>query len=225
MTKGHLMIKGRIITLVLLGLAFSCTTPAQGWWMMQYQLGVVVMEEIADVDTSSYNVYEEENEYALVSTSEVAEETVTSTLQVDTTTTTQGDSNTTLSDSYTSTVLVEDSPSAVTPEPAPVEPAPVVQPEPLPIAPPVVESVSPGLNGHRSANIRIPTIENLDHSTTSVQLVVRDKNGSTTAIGLNGDEGIVTVQWLSPTESYEIKVVFRDLTTGRETVVPGERLP
>ena len=68
-------------------------------------------------------------------------------------------------------------------------------------------------------------IPNFDGSKTSVQLIIVDKNGSTTAMGLGGEGGVVTVDWLSPTESYNIKVVIRDLATGQETSIAGNRLP
>lgn len=93
------------------------------------------------------------------------------------------------------------------------------------IAQPTVTSQSGGSNGHRSANVAVPEIPNFDASKTSVQLVIRDKNGSTTAMGLGGEGGVITVDWLSPTESYDIQVVIRDLGTGSETSIAGNRLP
>lgn len=93
------------------------------------------------------------------------------------------------------------------------------------IAQPVVTSQEQGSNGHRSANVEVPVIPNFDPSKTNVQLVIRDKNGSTTAMGLGGEGGVVKVDSLSPTESYTITVVIRDLTTGRETSIAGNRLP
>ena len=93
------------------------------------------------------------------------------------------------------------------------------------ITQPAVTSQGEGSNGHRSANIQVPEIPNFDASKTSVQLVIVDKNGSTTAMGLGGEGGVITVDWLSPTESYTIKVVIRDLGTGSETSIAGNRLP
>jgi hypothetical protein len=55
--------------------------------------------------------------------------------------------------------------------------------------------------------------------------MVVDKNGSTTAMGLDGVGKVVTVDWLSPTEEYSISIVLRDLATGKETVIAGNRLP
>jgi hypothetical protein len=93
------------------------------------------------------------------------------------------------------------------------------------ITQPAVTSQGEGSNGHRSANIQVPAIPNFDPSKTNVQLVIRDKTGATTAMGLGGEGGIITVDWLSPTESYDIKVVIRDLGTGSETSIAGTRLP
>lgn len=93
------------------------------------------------------------------------------------------------------------------------------------ISSPVVTSSGAGTNGHRSANIEVPVIPNFDASKTNVQLVIRDKTGATTAMGLSGDGGVVSVDWLSPTESYDIQVVVRDLGTGHETSIEGNRLP
>ena len=59
----------------------------------------------------------------------------------------------------------------------------------------------------------------------SVQLIIVDRRGSTTAMGLGGEGGIITVDWLSPTESYNIRIVIRDLATGQETSIVGNRLP
>jgi putative ribosome biogenesis GTPase RsgA len=55
--------------------------------------------------------------------------------------------------------------------------------------------------------------------------MIVDKNGSTSAIGLDGVGKVVNVDWLSPTEQYEIKIVLRDLGSGQETTISGSRLP
>ena len=112
------------------------------------------------------------------------------------------------------------------PEPVtPVTPARDASVDKATITQPAVTSQQEGSNGHRSANIQVPEIPNFDSSKTSVQLVIRDKTGATTAMGLGGEGGVVTVDWLSPTESYTIQVVIRDLATGSETSIAGNRLP
>jgi hypothetical protein len=108
----------------------------------------------------------------------------------------------------------------VTPEPARdavVDKATVIAP--------VVVAQAESANGHRSANIQVPDITNFDPNATWVTLMVVDKNGSTTAMGLDGVGKVVTVDWLSPTEEYSISIVLRDLATGKETVIAGNRLP
>jgi hypothetical protein len=115
----------------------------------------------------------------------------------------------------------------------PAAPEPITPPTPArdeavdkaTITQPAVTSQGEGSNGHRSANIQVPEIPNFDSSKTSVQLVIVDKTGATTAMGLGGEGGVITVDWLSPTESYTIKVVIRDLGTGSETSIAGTRLP
>ena len=134
---------------------------------------------------------------------------------------------TTVVDNSTGATTVTQNPVVTTPQ------APVVTPEPArnetvdkaTIVQPTVASQNEGSNGHRSANIQVPEIPNFDPTKTNVQLVIRDKTGATTAMGLGGEGGVVTVDWLSPTESYEITVVIRDLGTGRETFIAGNRLP
>ncbi len=110
--------------------------------------------------------------------------------------------------------------TVVTPEPARdavVDKATVIAP--------VVVAQAESTNGHRSANIQVPNIANFDPNATWVTLMIVDKNGSTTAMGLDGVGKVVTVDWLSPTEEYSISIVLRDLATGKETVIAGNRLP
>jgi hypothetical protein len=134
---------------------------------------------------------------------------------------------TTVVDNSTGATTVVQNPVVTTPE------APVVTPEPArdenvdkaTITQPEVTSQGEGSNGHRSANIQVPEIPDFDPTKTNVQLIIRDKTGATTAMGLGGEGGVVTVDWLSPTESYDIQVVIRDLGTGRETSIAGNRLP
>ena len=108
----------------------------------------------------------------------------------------------------------------VTPEPAR---NPVV--DKATIVAPVVVAQAQGTNGHRSVSIQVADVPNFDPNKTWATLMIVDKNGSTTAIGLSGVGQIVTVDWLSPTEEYQIKVVLRDLGTGQETTISGSRLP
>ena len=93
------------------------------------------------------------------------------------------------------------------------------------IVAPVVVAQTQGTNGHRSASIQVADVPNFDPNKTWATLMIVDKNGSTTAIGLGGVGQVVTVDWLSPTEEYQIKVVLRDLGTGQETTISGSRLP
>lgn len=90
---------------------------------------------------------------------------------------------------------------------------------------PTVVAQSEGANGHRSASIQVAEVPNFDPSKTWATLMIVDKNGSTTAIGLDGVGKLVGVDWLSPVEQYEIKVVLRDLGTGQETTISGNLLP
>jgi hypothetical protein len=134
---------------------------------------------------------------------------------------------TTVVDNATGATTVIQNPVVTTPE-APVTPPAPARDETVDratIAQPTVASQNEGSNGHRSANIAVPEIPNFNPATTNVQLVIRDKTGATTAMGLGGEGGVITVDWLSPTESYEITVVIRDLGTGRETSIAGNRLP
>lgn len=111
--------------------------------------------------------------------------------------------------------------------------APIVTPEPvrdaavdkITITAPVVVAQAEGTNGHRSASVLVPNVPNFDPNKTWATLMIVDKNGSTTAIGLDGVGKVVDVDWLSPTETYQIKVVLRDLGTGQETTISGSRLP
>ena len=111
--------------------------------------------------------------------------------------------------------------------------APIVTPEPvrdaavdkITITAPVVVAQAEGTNGHRSASVLVPNVPNFDPTKTWATLMIVDKNGSTSAIGLDGVGKVVNVDWLSPNEQYEIKIVLRDLGTGQETTISGSRLP
>ena len=134
---------------------------------------------------------------------------------------------TTVRDNTTGTETVTSNPVVATPV------APIVTPEPVrdaavdkaTIVAPTVTAQAEGTNGHRSASISVPNVPNFDPNKTWATLMIVDKNGSTTAIGLDGVGKIVNVDWLSPTEQYQIKVVLRDLGTGQETTISGTRLP
>ncbi len=134
---------------------------------------------------------------------------------------------TTVRDTTTGTETVTSNPVVATPV------APVVTPEPVrdaavdkaTITAPTVTAQAEGSNGHRSASVAVPSVPNFDPTKTWATLMIVDKNGSTTAIGLDGVGKTVDVDWLSPTEQYQIKVVLRDLGTGQETTISGSRLP
>jgi hypothetical protein len=136
---------------------------------------------------------------------------------------------TTITDNTTGQSTTVQNPVVTTPAaPEPITPPTPARDEAVDkatITQPAVTSQQEGSNGHRSANIQVPEIPNFDSSKTSVQLVIVDKTGATTAMGLGGEGGVITVDWLSPTESYTIKVVIRDLGTGSETSIAGTRLP
>jgi len=134
---------------------------------------------------------------------------------------------TTVRDTTTGTETVTSNPVVTTPV------APIVTPEPArdaavdkaTIAAPTVTAQNEGSNGHRSASVAVPNVPNFDPTKTWATLMIVDKNGSTSAIGLDGVGKVVNVDWLSPTEQYEIKVVLRDLGSGQETTISGSRLP
>jgi hypothetical protein len=134
---------------------------------------------------------------------------------------------TTVRDTTTGTETVTSNPVVATPV------APIVTPEPArneavdkaTITAPTVVAQAEGTNGHRSASVSVPGVPDFDPTKTWATLMIVDKNGSTSAIGLDGVGKVVNVDWLSPTEQYEIKVVLRDLGTGQETTISGSRLP
>jgi len=134
---------------------------------------------------------------------------------------------TTVRDTTTGTETVTSNPVVATPV------APIVTPEPVrdaavdkaTIVAPTVTAQAEGTNGHRSASVSVPSVPNFDPTKTWATLMIVDKNGSTSAIGLDGVGKVVNVDWLSPTEQYEIKVVLRDLGSGQETTISGSRLP
>jgi hypothetical protein len=134
---------------------------------------------------------------------------------------------TTVRDTTTGTETVTSNPVVATPV------APIVTPEPArneavdkeTITAPTVVAQAEGTNGHRSASVSVPNVPDFDPTKTWATLMIVDKNGSTSAIGLDGVGKVVNVDWLSPTEQYEIKIVLRDLGSGQETTISGSRLP
>jgi hypothetical protein len=134
---------------------------------------------------------------------------------------------TTVRDTTTGTETVTSNPVVATPV------APIVTPEPArneavdkaTITAPTVVAQAEGTNGHRSASVSVPNVPDFDPTKTWATLMIVDKNGSTSAIGLDGVGKVINVDWLSPTEQYEIKIVLRDLGSGQETTISGSRLP
>ncbi len=77
--------------------------------------------------------------------------------------------------------------------------------------------------GHRVLTISTPEIPNLDSSKTLVSLlVVNSRTGSTESRGLGSESGSILVGSLSPSDNYYVRVVIRDLATGKETFINGE---
>ena len=93
----------------------------------------------------------------------------------------------------------------------------------LNVSPPVVTGNELDGTGHRVLTISTPEIANLDSSKTLVSLlVVNAKSGSSHSVGLGSSAGSISVGSLSPANSYYIKIVIRDLATGKETVINGQ---
>ena len=109
-------------------------------------------------------------------------------------------------------------------------PAPIVIPEPArnaaqdlaTIAKPYVTSLIFDASGHRVAEIKTPVIPNYDTSTTNASLMVVGPGGSTTSIGLFGNGETLTVGTLGPDFTYTVKIVLRDLGSGKETFIFGD---
>jgi hypothetical protein len=134
---------------------------------------------------------------------------------------------TTVRDTTTGVETISSNPVVTTPV-APIvtmEPARDAVVDKATIAAPTVVAQEEGTNGHRSASVSVPNVPNFDPTKTWATLMIVDKNGSTSAIGLDGVGKVVDVDWLSPTEQYEIKIVLRDLGSGQETTISGSRLP
>jgi hypothetical protein len=134
---------------------------------------------------------------------------------------------TTVRDTTTGVETISSNPVVTTPV-APIvtmEPARDAAVDKATITAPTVVAQEEGTNGHRSASVSVPNVPNFDPTKTWATLMIVDKNGSTSAIGLDGVGKVVNVDWLSPTEQYEIKIVLRDLGSGQETTISGSRLP
>jgi hypothetical protein len=109
-------------------------------------------------------------------------------------------------------------------------PAPIVIPEPArnaaqdlaTIAKPYVTSLIFDASGHRVAEIKTPVIPNYDTSKTNASLMVVGPGGSTTSIGLFGNGETLTVGTLGPDFTYTVKIVLRDLGSGKETFIFGD---
>jgi hypothetical protein len=111
-------------------------------------------------------------------------------------------------------------------------PAPIVTPEPARIpavdkatvAAPAVTSSTTDASGHRVVEIKTPVIPDYDPTKSIATLMVVGPGGSTTAIGLFGAGETLTVGSLGPDSTYTVKVVIRDLGTGKETVIAGQSI-
>jgi hypothetical protein len=111
-------------------------------------------------------------------------------------------------------------------------PAPIVTPEPArnsavdkaTVSAPAVTSSNTDASGHRVVEIKTPVIPDYDTTKSIASLMVVGPGGSTTSIGLFGAGETLSVGSLSPDANYTVKVVIRDLGTGKETVISGEPL-
>ena len=109
-------------------------------------------------------------------------------------------------------------------------PAPIVIPESArnaevdkaTIAKPYVTSLVFDASGHRVAEIKTPVIPNYDTTKTNASLMVVGPGGSTTSIGLFGNGETLTVGTLGPDFTYTVKIVLRDLASGKETFIIGD---
>lgn len=93
------------------------------------------------------------------------------------------------------------------------------------IAAPVTQAVTTDSTGARSASISIPAVTNFDGNKTWATLMVVDKKtGSTTAVGTDGSAQTIDVNSLGSNSEYTVKLVLRDLATGKETTIYGETI-
>lgn len=111
-------------------------------------------------------------------------------------------------------------------------PAPIVVPEPArnpvidkaTVAAPAVTSSTTDASGHRVVEIKTPVIPDYDPTKSVASLMVVGPGGSTTSIGLFGSGETLSVGSLSPDANYTVRVVIRDLGTGKETIISGEQI-
>jgi hypothetical protein len=111
-------------------------------------------------------------------------------------------------------------------------PAPIVTPEPArnpavdkaTVAAPAVTSSTTDATGHRVVDIKTPVIPDYDPTKSVASLMVVGPGGSTTSIGLFGSGETLSVGSLSPDASYTVKIVIRDLGSGKETIISGEQI-
>lgn len=89
------------------------------------------------------------------------------------------------------------------------------------ISAPQVVSSSAQAGGSKSAIVSFAPITNFNSDTTRAGIVVVGPQGESTYIGIDGTGGNVTVNDLSPTLNYTLKLVLRDLNTGEETIIAG----
>ena len=111
-------------------------------------------------------------------------------------------------------------------------PAPIVVPEPArnpvidkaTVAAPAVTSSTTDASGHRVVEIKTPVIPDYDPTKSVASLMVVGPGGSTTSIGLFGSGETLSVGSLSPDANYTVRVVIRDIGTGKETIISGEQI-
>jgi hypothetical protein len=111
-------------------------------------------------------------------------------------------------------------------------PAPIVVPEPArnpvidkaTVAAPAVTSSTTDASGHRVVEIKTPVIPDYDPTKSIASLMVVGPGGSTTSIGLFGSGETLSVGSLSPDANYTVRVVIRDIGTGKETIISGEQI-
>lgn len=89
---------------------------------------------------------------------------------------------------------------------------------------PELISSATNANGSKSATIAFAPIENFNSEKTRAGIMVVGPNGETTFIGISGDGGSVTVNDLSTSMNYTLKMVLIDLNTGQETTISGNSI-
>jgi hypothetical protein len=92
------------------------------------------------------------------------------------------------------------------------------------VAAPAVTSSTTDATGHRVVDIKTPVIPDYDPTKSVASLLVVGPGGSTTSIGLFGSGETLSVGSLSPDANYTVKIVIRDLGSGKETIISGEQI-